>query len=213
MPVDVYFKDPRVAELYKEVGIDDEFTTPWEPGLRDGPTSARFALVDYDSTSNTLTPPAVWDEKNNCYRAPDGTVLDGKAVALPQYHQLSVWATVQNTLDFFESSAGLGRRISWAFEGNRLIVVPHAGYGENAYYDRASKSLQFYWFNGDSGTHLHLPLHRYRQPRIRSRGARWPAAALPTRRSARRPPPSTNSWATSPPSSWRSATMHSAGIS
>ncbi len=33
----------------------------------------------------------------------------------------------------------------WAFEGNRLIVVPHAGYAENAYYDRASKSLQFYY--------------------------------------------------------------------
>src|SRR5262249_41975633 len=68
-----------------------------------------------------------------------------------QYHQLSVWATVQNTLDFFESSAGLGRRISWAFEGNRLIVVPHAGYGENAYYDRDSKSLQLYWFDSDKG--------------------------------------------------------------
>src|SRR5262245_23759475 len=107
IPVDVYFKDPRVAEVSKKVGIDKEFTTPWEPGLRDGPTSARFAVVDYDATNNTLTPPAVWDEDNKCYRAPDNTVLDGNAVALPQYHQLAVWATVQNTLDFFESSAGL----------------------------------------------------------------------------------------------------------
>jgi hypothetical protein len=62
-----------------------------------------------------------------------------------------VWAVVQNTLDFFESGAGLGRRISWAFEGNRLIIVPHAGYGENAYYDRASKSLQLYWFKSEKG--------------------------------------------------------------
>jgi hypothetical protein len=151
MPVEVYFKDPRVAELHKDVGIDTEFTTPWEPGLRDGPTSARFTVVDYDSTSNTLTPPAVWDRGKNCYLGPDGAVLDRKAIALFQYHQLSVWATVQNTLDFFESGFALGRRISWAFEGNRLIVVPHAGYGENAYYDRASKSLQFYWFDGDKG--------------------------------------------------------------
>ena len=36
------------------------------------------------------------------------------------------------------------------FEGNRLIVVPHAGYGQNAFYDRRSKSLQFYYF--DRGT-------------------------------------------------------------
>ena len=103
-----------------------------------------------NSTTNTLTPPAVWDRRQNCYRAPDGTLLDSKTKDLFQYHQLSVWANVQNTLDFFESGFALGRRISWAFEGNRLIVVPHAGYGENAYYDRASKSLQFYWFGDDN---------------------------------------------------------------
>ena len=147
MPVQVYFKDPRVAERFKDVGIDPDFTTPWEPGLRDGPTSARFAVVDYDSTTNTLTPPAVWNQDENCYFAPDGTPLDGNAIALFQFHQLSVWAIVQNTLSFFESGFALGRRISWAFEGNRLIIVPHAGYGQNAYYDRESKSLQLYWFD------------------------------------------------------------------
>jgi hypothetical protein len=151
MPVEVYFKDPDVAETNERVGIDKEFTTPWEPGLRDGPTSARFAVVDYDSTSNTLTSPAVWVRQENCYRAPDGRPLKEETKDLFQYHQLSVWATVQNTLEFFESGFALGRRISWAFEGNRLIVVPHAGYGQNAYYDRASKSLQFYWFDGDKG--------------------------------------------------------------
>jgi hypothetical protein len=153
MPVEVYYKDPDVAASTEIAGIDDEFTTPWEPGLSNGPTSARFAVVDYDSTRNVLTPPAIWDRKKNCYLAPDRkTILDGKTKNLYQYHQLSVWAIVQNTLDFFESGSALGRRISWAFEGNRLIIVPHAGYGENAYYDRASKSLQLYWFNGDKGT-------------------------------------------------------------
>jgi hypothetical protein len=147
MPVEVYFKDPRVAEQYKDIGIDPDFTTLWEPGLRDGPTSGRFAVVDYDSTTNTLTPPAVWDRDNNCYVAPDGTPLNGKMSDLPQFHQLSVWAILQNTLNFFESGFALGRRITWAFEGNRLILVPHAGYGQNAYYDRASKSLQMYWFD------------------------------------------------------------------
>jgi hypothetical protein len=152
IPVQVYYKDPDVAERTAVAGIDEEFTTPWEPGLRDGPTSARFAVVDYDATKNELTPPAFWDRKRNCYLAPDRkTVLDGKTKNLYQYHQLSVWAIVQNALDFFESSAALGRRISWAFEGNRLIIVPHAGYGENAYYDRASKSLQLYWFDNDKG--------------------------------------------------------------
>ena len=152
IPVEVYFKDPAVAKAFAKIGIDYEFTTPWEPGLRDGPTSACFAVVDYDSTTNTLTPPAVWDRRQNCYCALDSTPLDGKAIKLFQFHQLSVWATVQNTLDYFESGFGLGRRITWSFDGNRLIVLPHAGYGENAYYDRASKSLQFYYFNGPNGT-------------------------------------------------------------
>ena len=116
---------PRLSE---GAGIDDEFTTPWEPGLRDGPTSARFAVVDYDSTKNMLTPPAIWDRNNSCYLAPDGkTVLDGKTKDLYQYHQLSVWATFRTPSNSSKAAVALGRRISWGFEGNRLIVVPHAG--------------------------------------------------------------------------------------
>src|SRR6478736_4086523 len=91
MPVEVYFKDPDVAETFEGAGIDKDFTTPWEPGLRDDPTSARFAVVDYDSTSNTLTPPAVWDDTANCYCAPDKTPLTEKTKDRPQFRQLSVW--------------------------------------------------------------------------------------------------------------------------
>jgi hypothetical protein len=149
MPVLVYFKDPLVAEQFADVALDKEFTTLWEPGLRDGSTSARFAVVDYDATQNTLTPPAKWDRAQNTYLTPNGEPFDEKDKKLFQFHQVSVWATVQNTLDFFESGLGMGRRITWGFEGNRLIVMPHARYGENAYYDRESKSLQFYWFDGE----------------------------------------------------------------
>ena len=151
LQIDVYFKDPLVAKNNPAAAIDQNFFVPWEPGLRDGPTSARFAVVDYDATSNTLKPPAVWDSKANAFVAPNGRILDENTRKLPQFRQLSVWATVQHTLDFFESGFALGRRITWAFEGNRLIVVPHAGYGQNAYYDRQSKSLQFYWFDGEDG--------------------------------------------------------------
>ncbi|MDR6635819.1 hypothetical protein J2X72_004633 [Phyllobacterium sp. 1468] len=151
LQIDVYFKDPLVAKNNPAAAIDQNFFVPWEPGLRDGPTSARFAVVDYDATSNTLMPPAVWDSKGNVFVAPNGRVLDEDTRKLPQFRQLSVWATVQHTLDFFESGFALGRRITWAFEGNRLILVPHAGYGKNAYYDRQSKSLQFYWFDGEDG--------------------------------------------------------------
>ena len=49
-------------------------------------------------------------------------------------------------LEFYEHPQALGRAVPWGFDGNRLIVVPHAGYGENAFYDQHSKSLQFYYF-------------------------------------------------------------------
>jgi hypothetical protein len=64
-------------DALKEAGLRLPVEMYFKAGLRDGPTSARFAVVDYDSTSNTPTPPAVWDRKANCYRKPDGTPLNG----------------------------------------------------------------------------------------------------------------------------------------
>jgi hypothetical protein len=147
IPFDVYFQDPAVREATKHFNFDEKFTVPWEPGISDGPTSARFVVIDYDGTTEALNPPAKWDKKNNVFRDDDGKVLDRNNLDSPQFHQVNVWATLQNALDFYESGSGLGRHIGWGFEGNRLIVVPHAGYGENAYYDRDSKSLQFYYFD------------------------------------------------------------------
>ncbi len=150
IPFDVYFQDPLVAAQDPELAFDKECFVPWEPRLGDGPTSARFAVVDYDAHTETLTPPARWDKEREGFLAPDGTLLNGSNIGPLQFHQVNAWAIVQRALDFFESGFGLGRRILWGFEGSRLIVVPHAGPGENAYYDRKSKSLQFYYF--DRGT-------------------------------------------------------------
>ncbi|KQW82043.1 hypothetical protein [Ensifer sp. Root127] len=150
--VDVYFKDPLVARNNPAAAIDTDFDVPWEPGISDGPTSARFAVVDFDASSGVLEEPARWNAESNSFRGPKGEDLNTpKGRKLPQFRQISVWATVQNTLEFYEGGAGLGRRIEWGFDGNRLILVPTAGYGQNAYYDRQSKSLQFYWFNSDDG--------------------------------------------------------------
>lgn len=154
IPFDVYYKDPGVAAKNPDLGIDQDFLVPWEPGLAHGPTSARFAVVDYNGDTGKLIPPAKWDAAQNAFTGTDDKPLkdikDIKAVKDNlQFHQVHAWAIVQNALDFYESGFGLGRKILWAFEGNRLIVLPHAGYGENAYYDRQSKSLQFYYF--DSG--------------------------------------------------------------
>jgi hypothetical protein len=143
--IDVYFQDPLFAARHPNLAFDTNFRVPWEPGLGDGPTSARFAVVDYDGNTETLTPPARWQPDRRAFIGPNDEPLDRDHASLLQFHQVNAWALVQRALDFFESGFGLGRRIPWAFEGNRLIIVPHAGYGENAYYDRHSKSLQFYY--------------------------------------------------------------------
>lgn len=154
LPFPVYFKDPALQKGAPGEELDGAFNVVWEPGIGDGPTSARFAVVDYDSTAGVLAAPARWDAKARRFVAPDGSPLGVAQKAVPQFHQVSTWAVLQNTLDFYESGWGLGRRILWGFEGNRLIVVPHAGYGENAYYDRGSKSLQFYYFDDEAGRRI-----------------------------------------------------------
>jgi len=152
IPFTTYFQDPFVAKMDPKKAFDEQVLVAWEPGLADGPTSSRFAVVDYNGDTGTLEPPAVWDFQGEAFLGTDGKPVDKLSAGSPQFHQVSVWALLQCALDFFEDASALGRRIPWAFEGNRLIVVPHAGYGENAYYDRASKSLQFYYFDGDEGT-------------------------------------------------------------
>jgi hypothetical protein len=148
IPFTVYFQDPLVARTEPKLAFDEIFVS-WEPGLSDGPTSARFAVVDYDAHTETLTPPARWDAKRNTFVDPADKALDRSNTKPLQFHHVNAWALLQRALEFFEESNALGRRIPWAFEGNRLIVVPHAGPTQNAYYDRRSKSLQFYYFDSD----------------------------------------------------------------
>lgn len=151
--IPVRFKDPLLgAKDWPFPDIDKAFLTPWEPGLQNGPTSARFAVVDYDGTTGKLGEAVVWDASQRTYLSPRHEPIQ---VDTPGFRQASVWAILQSTLDFFEESASLGRSIDWAFEGNRLLVLPHAGYGQNAFYDRASKSLQFYYFDDEGGNRIY----------------------------------------------------------
>lgn len=147
IPFDVYFQDPLVAKDQPHLAFDQACHVAWEPGLMDGPTSARFAVVDYDAHTETLVAPARWDRENDVFVDSDGARLGRDYAGSLQFHQVNVWAILQRALEFFESGAGLGRSLPWGFDGSRLIVVPHAGPGENAYYDRHSKSLQFYYFD------------------------------------------------------------------
>ena len=152
IPCDVYMQDPWVAATDPKFGFAKDFFVRWEPGIADGPTSARFAIVDYNGDTGSVAPMAKWDSATDRFLDANGQALDKSNSDSLQFHQVHVWAILQRALDFFQGGPGLGRDIPYGFEGNRLIVVPHAGYGQNAFYDRTSKSLQFYYFEHEQQT-------------------------------------------------------------
>ncbi len=179
MKIPVFIQDPLVALENPILGIQ-EISVRLEEGFSDGPTSSRIAVVDFNGDTQSLTLPIVWNETVGWFHKPlkdaqakidwipdsppdmrrrrktqklkdEYKQFVSDTVKNPYFHQLNVWAIVQRVLEFYEEPQALGRPVPWGFDGNRLIIVPHAGYGENAFYDQNSKSLQFYYF-GDSQT-------------------------------------------------------------
>lgn len=170
--VPVFIKDPLVALDDPALGVQ-EISVRREAGMGSGPTSSRVVVVDFNADTQTLHEPVVWDDAAGWFRQPAVVSAEGKptpgallpkapsknskkkdvykkfiesTVKDPYFHQVNAWAVVQRVLEFYEDPYALGRPVPWGFDGNRLIVVPHAGYGENAFYDQNSKSLQFYYF-------------------------------------------------------------------
>ena len=141
----IYLQDPLVAKKNPKLGLKP-IELDWEPGLTDGPTSERIAVVDYNADTNILAEPARWNQSEWCFVGPDKQPIGSQNSDNQQFRQVNVWAIIHNILTFFQHPRIMGRAIPWAFEGNRLIVVPNAGYAQNAFYDRRSKSLQFYSF-------------------------------------------------------------------
>ena len=112
----------------------------------DGPVSRRVAVLDFDPKTGAL-------ERGVRYMSPKkGSVLGHydlpgpPDVYSPAFGQVSVFATVCKTIQMFEKDDVLGREIRWAFDAPQLLVVPRAGQMENAYYERDSHSLQFFFF-------------------------------------------------------------------
>jgi hypothetical protein len=112
----------------------------------DGPVSRRVAVLDFDPKTGAL-------KRGARYVPPrSGNVLgrydlpDPPDVSSSAFRQVSVFATVCKTIQMFEKNDVLGRSIRWAFDAPQLLVVPRAGKDENAYYERDSHSLQFFFF-------------------------------------------------------------------
>ena len=102
-----------------------------------GPIGERMAVFDYNVDRDVVFAPAT-PRKDGSF--PEYDVSDMR------FHQLNTYAIAARATELVELE--LGRPLRWGFEGSRLLVVPHAGILENAFYSAESHSLQFYSFMG-----------------------------------------------------------------
>jgi len=155
--------------------IDDPYTFQAAPGqlpyemttstseedfFLDGPMTRRVAVLDFDPDSGALVPGAKY------VPPPPGKDRGGYQIAEPvdiychEFNQVSTFATVLETMAMFEEPDALGRRLSWAFEAPQLLVVPRAGEWANAFYERESHSLQFFFISEPGKPRVYASLSR-----------------------------------------------------
>lgn len=126
----------RIIEYFD---IDQEF-------LLDGPVTKQVAVLDFHQKTGVLL-------RGNSYLVPPPSQVLGhyeianiKRYHSPDFIRVNVFATVLRTLALFEKENTMGRPLTWAFDGPQLLIVPRAGEWANAFYERASHSLQFFYF-------------------------------------------------------------------
>lgn len=146
-------KDPLVARRdgLWPIEIDLDCPTP-----ASGPTGPHAVVVDYNADLDTRFAPAEL-LKNRGFRGIAG-VSNAKLLDNFQFHQVNVWAIVERTLAMIEDKYLMGRPIPWASGAGRLILLPHAGYQENAFYDRETGALHFFYFAGPDGNPVYTCL-------------------------------------------------------
>lgn len=140
----------------------EKVTIAGEGGFYDGPISPRVAVLDFEPDSGTLRSgvPCVVPEKTTqpfTYGFDDDPAPE--IISTPSSIAASVFGTVHRTMAKFEEADILGRRVAWAFPGPQILVVPRAGEWENAFYERDSRSLQFFYFpHRETGARVHTAL-------------------------------------------------------
>ena len=148
----IFPQDPLVASERPAARVKT-IELPGEACIGVGPTTSRVAVVDYNADLDEVFEPAQLRKDGK------GFVVGRRdPVENLRFHQVNVWAIITSTLNMLEDERVFGRRIPWAFGSGRLLVLPHAGYWENAFYDRATGALHFFYFEDMSGGRVYTCL-------------------------------------------------------
>jgi hypothetical protein len=139
-------KDPLVARKNGLWPIQIDLPC-LNPG--DGPTGPHAVVVDYNADLDARFAPAQL-QKNRSFKG-ISRLSNDRILEDFTFHQVNVWAIVEQTLSMIENEYLMARTIPWASQFGRLILLPHAGYEQNAFYDRGTGAIHFLYFQGPDG--------------------------------------------------------------
>lgn len=153
-------QDPATGDKKMVEGIHVTTEGDHISDFADGPTTSLVEVDDFDPVTGERLPavkfvPPGRGRKMGRYLVPDDIYSD-------EFIRVSVLGAILKTMRFFADESALGREIEWAFDHPRLRVLPRAGEGANAFYDRDSGTLQFFYFTNphDSTKTIYTSLSR-----------------------------------------------------
>lgn len=142
------FPNPKSGKLERMAAVEGYI--PERSVFLDGPVSRRVAILDFDHKTGKLNHGVRFNKgkKIGWYENSKGEKYSSKSKDYyePGFMQVSLFATILRTMDIFEKTDTLGRKLHWAFDGPQLFAIPRAGIQANAFYCRDSYSLEFYYF-------------------------------------------------------------------
>jgi hypothetical protein len=138
-------QDPKLSKLEGLERIKEKHNVE-EDFFLDGPVSRRVAILDLDPKTGRLEPGVPFRPPTGGQKLWRYVLADEDDIYARDAIALSVFGTVLRTMYMFEDADALGRELVWGFDGPQLLVIPRAGERANAFYQRASRSLQFFFF-------------------------------------------------------------------
>jgi hypothetical protein len=145
--LETVIKDPRTSRLMALGKPYERFNADEGDVFLNGPVCRRVAILDFEPGTGQLTPPVRFRPPAKGKLIGTYAIPDPEDLYSVEMIKVSAFGTVLKTMKMFESKDTLGRALTWAFDAPQLLVVPRAGKWSNAFYERDSHSLQFFYFD------------------------------------------------------------------
>lgn len=140
-PMTAPFPSAKADKVFEGIHVNTEEDHVDE--FADGPATSSVIVEDFDA-SGRLLPPVRFSPPGRGRKM--GRYETSNDIYSHEFIRTSVLGAVMKTMRLFSQESALGREIKWACPGGQLRVLPRAGEGTNAFYERESGTLQFFYF-------------------------------------------------------------------